>query len=247
MNTPVTDYNTLSKTKSDEQLADQHRYQKLIGHIIWLASRTRFDVQYLAGQLGQHCATPAVRHWNAALRLIRYLKGTEDYAITYQAGENNTVKLQGYCDADYAGDIDDRRSISGHIFFLGGGPVSWSSTKQRCVSTSTAESEYIALTDAAKQAVWIRGLLRELNLTEYLSPSLAAPIFSDNQACISIAKDPVAHRRTKHFDIRYHYIRELVSSGKVTVDYINTADMIADVLTKPLPFTAFRRCIQGAF
>ena len=84
---------------------------------------------------------------------MRYLIGTEDYAITYRAGKGAETKLQGYCNADYTGNIDDRRSISGYIFFLGGGPVTWNSTKQRCISTSTAEAEYIALTDAAKQAV----------------------------------------------------------------------------------------------
>lgn len=243
INERVTVRNTLFEAKPDEHLTDQHRYQKLIDHINWLASPTRLDIQYLAGRLSQHSATPTVRHWNASLQAIRYLIGTEDYSITYRAGKGMETKLQGYCNADYAGDINDRRSISGHIFFLGGGPVTWSSTKQRCVSTSTAEAEYITLTDAAKQAVWIRRFLRELNLTEYLPPSLAVPIFSDNQACILVAGDPVVHRRTKHFDIRYHYIRELVSTGKVSVDYINTTDMIADILTKPIPLAAFQRSI----
>jgi hypothetical protein len=211
---------------------------------MWISQRTRPDIQYTVNQLSQHCATPVVRHWNAAIRVVRYLKGTLEYGITYKDGGTYGLKLQGYSDADYAGNIDDRRSTSGQIFFLGGGPVSWGSTKQRSVSTSTTEAEYIALCEACKQGQWLRGLLRELKCTEFMNPSLATPIFSDNQAAIAISKDPVAHSRTKHIDVRYHYIRELVCSGKTIIEYIRTEDMAADALTKPLPSLALKRCIQ---
>jgi hypothetical protein len=97
----------------------------------------------------EHCTVPVIRHWNAALRVVRYLSGTLGYSITYR-GDRDT-KLQGYCDADYAGDTEDRRSVSGYMFFLGGGPISWNSTKQRCVSTSTTEAEYVALSEVSKQ------------------------------------------------------------------------------------------------
>lgn len=123
--------------------------------------------------------------------------------------------------------------------------MSWSSTKQRCVATSTTEAEYIALSEASKQGQWIRGLIRELQRTDLLEQSLATPIYSDNQGCLAIAQDPIGHRRTKHIDVRYHYIRELIAHGKATVSYLPTADMVADILTKPLAATVFNHCIQG--
>ena len=123
-------------------------------------------------------------------------------------------KLQGFSDADYAGDIVDRHGSQENIHLLYGGPITWNSTKQRCIATSTTESEYIALSEASKQGQWIRGLIRELQYTELLSNTLSVPIFSDNQACISLSKDPISHSKTKHIDVRYHYIRQLVTYGK---------------------------------
>ena len=110
------------------------------------------------------------------------------------------------------------------------------------MATSTTHSEYIALSEACKQGEWLRALLRELQRTELLGENLVTPIFSDNQACIALAKDPVAHSRTKHIDVRYHYIRELVVEGKTTIDYCPTIDITADILTKPLALQGFQRC-----
>lgn len=154
-------------------------------------------------------------------------------------------KLQGFCDADYAGDTDDRASCSGGLWLLNSGAVVWASTKQRSIALSTGESEYIAAAEAAKTGQWLRGLLEEIQRTEYLGEHLSVPIFSDNTACITLAKDPVAHSRTKHIEVRYHYIRQLVAYGKTTLAYLPTEDMLADILTKPLPNTAFQRCIRG--
>jgi hypothetical protein len=189
-----------------------------------------------------------VRHWNSVLKVLRYLKGTAEYSVLY--GRKGIIGpegpqglgLQGYCDADYAGDIVDRKSVTGHLFTINGGLVTWTSTKQRCVATSTTESEYIALSEAYKQGQWLRALLKELQRIKLLGQELTVPIFSDNQACIALAKDPVAHSRTKHIDVCYYYIKELVIGGKVTVDYCPTKDMTADILTKPLALQTFQRC-----
>jgi len=115
------------------------------------------------------------------------------------------------------------------------------------VATSTTELEYISLSEASKQGQWIRALLRELQRAQYLGTDLSAPIFSDNQGCIALARDPVAHSRTKHINVRYHYIRELVAFNKVTVEYIPTEEMVANMLTKPLSLAGLRRCIGGLF
>jgi len=153
--------------------------------------------------------------------------------------------LQGFCDADYAGDADDKASCSGGLWLLNSGVVIWASTKQRSIALSTGESEYIAAAEAAKTGQWIRALLSEIQRTQYLGEHLSVPIFGDNTACIALAKDPVAHSRTKHIEVRYHYIRQLVAYGKTTLAYLPTEDMLADILTKPLSNTAFQRCIRG--
>jgi hypothetical protein len=251
---PVADRHTLYKAQDTESRADQSLYQQAIGCLTWVSKGTRPDLGYAVGQLSQHCSEPTVRHWNAVLRVLRYLKGTKHYAIGYgfqgatgSQSPKPTVdsRLQGYCDADYAGDTVDRHSITGHIYMLNGGPITWNSTKQRCVATSTTESEYIALAESGKQGQWLRALLKELQCTNYLTDTLGAPIYSDNQACIAISQDPISHQRTKHIDVRYHYIRELIAYGKTTVEYLPTESMLADILTKPLGITAYRRCIQG--
>lgn len=247
VNLPISDRNTLIAGQPGEQRADQSLYQEAIGCTTWVSKGSRPDIAYVIGQLSQHCNEPTVRHWNAVLRVLRYLKGTINQCISYGIGKGDGPKLQGYSDADYAGDIVDRRSTTGHIYLLNRGPVTWTSTKQRCIATSTTESEYISLSEAGKQGQWIRALLRELQRTQYLSDTLATPIFSDNQGCIALARDPVAHSRTKHIDIRYHYIRELVAYNKVTIEYIPTEEMVADMLTKPLSLTALRRCTEGLF
>jgi len=246
---PVADRNTLIQGTSNEPQADQALYQQAIGALMWVAKGTRPDIMYAVGQLSQHCNSPVVRHWNSILRVLRYLKGTKYGNIQYGSMVPEDTEpgdlgpgLQGYCDADYAGDTVDRKSVTGHLYTVNKGPVTWTSTKQRCVATSTTESEYISLSEACKQGQWLRALLRELQRTGLLGESLTVPIFSDNQACIALAKDPVAHSRTKHIDVRYHYIRELVVGRKTIVEYCPTADMTADILTKPLSLQSFQRC-----
>ena len=173
------------------------------------------------------------------------MKGTRDLRLVFGGiGGDLSPQLHGYCDADYAGDHTDRHSVSGHLFILNKGLVSWNSAKQRCVATSTTEAEYIALCDAAKQSQWLRMLLLELRREDLVGKDRAIQLFGDNQACLAIAEDPMAHKRTKHIDVRYHYTRQLIAFGKVRVSYVPTGDMLADVLTKPLPLPAFKRCIR---
>lgn len=242
---PVTDRKALSAGLSGEALADQALYQSTIGAVGWVARGTRFDVSYALNQLSRHCNEPTVRHWNALIRVLRYLKGTKDYQLQFGVQGAYGHKLQGFCDADYAGDADDRASCSGGLWLLNSGAVVWASTKQRSIALSTGESEYIAAAEAAKTGQWLRGLLEEIQRTEYLGEHLSVPIFSDNTACIALAKDPVAHSRTKHIEVRYHYIRQLVAYGRTSLAYLPTEDMLADILTKPLSNIAFQRCIRG--
>lgn len=242
---PVQDRNSLGKASPGEALADQVLYQSAIGSLSWVARGTRWDIAYIVNQLASYCSEPTIRHWNAVVRVLRYLKGTPNYRLCLGESGKYGHKLQGFCDADYAGDTDSRNSCSGGLWLLGGGPIVWSSTRQRSIALSTAESEYIAAAEAAKTGQWLRALLREIGRPQYLGKHLEVPIYSDNAACIALAKDPVAHARTKHIEVRYHYIRQLVAYGKTSLGYLPTEEMLADILTKPLPITAFQRCIRG--
>ena len=248
---PVSDRNTLIAPSPNETPADQSLFQQIIGRLMWIANSTRFDISYATGQLAQHTNAPAMRHWNSALQILRYLSGSKNLKVKLGGVNGPTTishrqyghTLHGFCDADYAGDHNDRRSVTGHIYLLNGGPVSWSSSKQKCVATSTTEAEYIALAEASKQGQWLRALLKDLAELQLLDHGQIVPMHSDNQAAIALSQDPTGHKKTKHIDVRYHYIRDLVAYKKATVTYLSSNDMIADILTKPLPATAFMRCI----
>ena len=155
--------------------------------------------------------------------------------------------MVGYTDADWAGDKGTRRSTSGYTFNIGSGAISWSSKRQSTVALSTCEAEYVAQTQAVKEAIWLKGLLVELSEmhNNELSPS-AVILYADNQGAIALAKNPVFHGRTKHIDIQHHFVREKVESGDVHFEYIPTEQQVADGLTKPLSrgsFEAFRRAL----
>jgi hypothetical protein len=188
---------------------------------------TRPDIAYAVGALSQFSSNPGKAHWQAVKRVMRYLQGTKEMCLTYSAA----IKLIGYTDADWGGDHDDRRSTSGYIFLLGDGVISWSSKKQRTVALSSTEAEYMAATQATKEAVWLRNLLFELGYPQHDHPTT---IFADNQSCIALAKNPTFHARTKHIDIQHHYVRERLEDGNIELVYCNTNDMVADILTKAL-------------
>ena len=140
--------------------------------------------------------------------------------------------MVGYADADWAGDLDDRHSTTGYVFLMAGGSVSWLSKKQPIVALSTAEAEYVALSMTTQEAVWLRRFLSDLTTAEDQKPTV---VMEDNQGTIAIGKNPVAHARTKHIDIRYHYVSEAVQKGIMGLQYCPTKDMVADLLTKSLP------------
>lgn len=168
-------------------------------------------------------------------RILRYLKGTPELGLLYSS--NCEEDLVGYSDSDWAGDLDDRKSVSGHMFKLCGAPISWRSKKQTTVALSTAEAEYIALSCATQEAVWLRQLASELNLKQ----SKPTVIYEDNQSAISFARNAQVQGRMKHIDIRYHFIQEKVIDGTIEIKYCSTDQMLADILTKGLSGTVFNR------
>jgi hypothetical protein len=202
-------------------------YREAIGALLYAALNTHPDLIFSITLLSQFMENPGPAHWIAIQHVFRYIQGTISLSLTFGHGEKG---LSGYSDSDWASQ-PHRHSIAGYVFTIDGTAVSWSSKKQPIVALSSTEAEYIALTHAAKEAVWLRNLLSEL-LPLFNSP---IHIFSDNQLAIANTKDSRFHSHTKHIDIRYHFIREQVEHGTMTISYLSTHNMLADCLTKPLP------------
>ena len=203
-------------------------YRSLIGSLQYL-THTRPDILFAVGILSRHMENPTQEHYIGVKRVLRYLKGTENYGLFYKRGDLRG-ELIGYSNSDFAGDRNDRKSTSGHIFFLGGMAVSWSSQKQSIVALSSCEPEYIAATSATCQAVWLSRLLGELMRNEVMK----AMLLVDNQSSITVSKNPVHHYRTKHIDIRYHFVRQCVEDQKIEIEFVRSEDQLADTFTKAL-------------
>jgi transposase InsO family protein len=214
-------------------------YQRLIGSLMYAMLGSRPDIAFAVSMVSRFASNPTVEHMVAAKRILRYLRGTLDYQLTYRG---DLGSLTGYSDADWAGDHETRRSTGGFVFHVGSGVVSWSSKRQATVALSSCESELMAETQAAKEAVWLKKFLAEALHQE----EVAVVIHCDNQGAIALAKNDQFHARTKHIDIREKWIREAVAAKQVELQYISTDLQLADGLTKPLArdkFEYFRRQI----
>ncbi|KAG2871790.1 hypothetical protein PC117_g28168 [Phytophthora cactorum] len=207
-------------------------FREAVGALMHLMTATRPDIAYAVGYVSRFMEKPQEEHWVAVKRIFRYLQGTKTHGICFKPGNN--IDFRGYSDADWAGDLADRKSTSGYTFMLMGAPVSWGSKKQSSVSLSTSEAEYIALSLAIQEGKWIHRLLCEiLAAANETGPELM--IREDNQSCIKMTKNPVNHGRAKHIDIKYHHIRDEVKRGEVKLEYCETSLMLADIMTKALP------------
>lgn len=208
----------------------QKDYQSAIGALMYLAITTRPDIIHSVSKLAQRNVNPHSEHMQAVKRILRYLRGTINTRIVYRAGEKS---IEGFVDADWGGSTLDRKSYSGFIFFVGDCPVSWQSVKQSCVALSSTEAEYMAMSEAAKEAIFLKRLLEEIGYT--LGEAVILNV--DNQGAEKLASNPVHHKRTKHIDIRFHHVREVVKNKDVHLKYCPTQEMIADILTKNLAKT----------
>lgn len=203
-------------------------YTSLLGGLLYLATHTRPDISYPVGVLARYSQRPTTQHWSALKDVLRYTAGTSHLRL--HLGGASGDGLQGWCDADWAGDLDSRRSTTGFVFKYGGGAITWASKRQGVVTMSTAEAEYTAASAAAREAIWLRGLLHALGVGID-----CVPLYSDSQAAIAIAKNPSISARTKHIDVRLHFIRERTAARDLELSYVPTAEMLADPLTKPVP------------
>lgn len=235
VSTPMEVGKTYRKTEEDEEIFDIKQYQAAIGSLNYAMIATRPDICSSVGILSQFMSKPSKEHWQGVKRILRYIKGTIDYGLTFDANNSNP-KLLGYADADWAGDTESRRSTSAYIFQLAGATISWRSQKQSVVALSTTEAEYISVSSAAQEAIWLRRLLKSLSV-DVSEPTV---INEDNQGTICLTKNPTTHARTKHIDIKYHFIREKVQSKEIELKYCATDKMIADIFTKSLPRQKFQ-------
>ena len=214
-------------------------YLAAIGSLMYASMGTRPDITFAVQHLSQFSSNPGMAHWTAAQRVIRYLNTTKVAKLTL--GGRQPIILRGWTDADWAANTDDRKSISGYAFTLGSGAISWSAKKQPTVATSSCEAEYIACDHATKEAMWLWALLRALGQSVStatklkFTPEMKTQVYCDNQGTISLTKDSSFHARSKHIDVKHHYICERVAAGDIYFEYLPTSEMVADVLTKSLP------------
>lgn len=208
-------------------------YREAVGSLMYLSVATRPDISYAVGVVSRHLDNPNQAHVNAVKRILKYIVGTMDHGIFF----DNKIfhNLECFSDADYAGDRETRRSTSGYVFMLGSGAISWSSQRQTCVALSTTESEYIAAAHACKELIWLERLMDDLQDDCHVIPNL----HMDNQSAIRLVKNPEFHKRTKHIDIKFHFIRDCYLKKKFALDYINTELQVADIFTKPLAAQKF--------
>ena len=181
--------------------------------------------------VARFCSKPEQQHWTVVKRIMRYLNGTINLVLLYTIkSSEDSAKCVEYSDADWAGDLSDRKSTSGYVFQMSGAAITWRSKKQSCVAISTAEAEYMALACAAQEAVWLQQLISDLKN----KPAGAIMIYEDNQSAIAMSENPQFHGRAKHVDIKFHFIRELLEKERVTLKFCPSENMIADMLTKGL-------------
>ena len=244
---PINSYSSLRPAGPDNERIDPKWYQKGIGSLIYACILTRPDIAFALGRLSQYLSDPAKYHRQALKNLLRYIRSTIDEGLVFSASGSQTIT--GFSDSDYTMDSVDRKSILAYVYIFAGRPVSWVSRKQKSVTTSTTEAEYIALSICAKEGLWISQLLRDLGLTIFIGNYLkrvsiiedkayeaASPtqIKGDNQAALALVGNKYIHNRSKYIDVNYHNIRDLYERNLITVSFVPSADIVADGLTKPL-------------
>jgi hypothetical protein len=205
-------------------------YINAVGALMYLAIVTRADIAYTVGVLCRFMANPGVNHWKAVKHLFRYLAGTTDDWLTYAPDPSMPEPFVTFSDADHAGNPDNGCSTSGYVVKMGTGAVSWSSKLQSIVALSTTEAEFVAAVSAGQEAIWMRQFLGELGY----APAGPALMLMDNQSAMQVAKNPEHHGCMKHLDLRFFWLRDEVTKHNLAVHYVPTADMAADILTKPL-------------
>ncbi|KAG8786664.1 hypothetical protein FRC15_010949 [Serendipita sp. 397] len=234
------DPNVILRKREDDDLASAeeiHDYQMKLGSVMYAAIATMPQLAYAVQTLSQFSSNPAPEHHTALKRVFRYLVKARDekWGLTYGGQLESPDELVGYSDADWGSNPNDRKSISGYVFLLGGGAISWSSKKQTSVALSSCEAEYMAACYATRHTIWLRRLLSDLTTLA----SHPTTLFMDNEAALTLSKDVMFHQRTKHIDIQYHFVRNCVLNGTLATHYCPTQDNIMTKALRPIPHHKF--------
>jgi hypothetical protein len=256
VSTPETVGAADDRAESLDKSTDRQRYMEIVGSLMYAAISTRPDIAHAVHYLASHMQEPTHRHALAAERVLRYLAGTKSVGLVFGARNGETVgdsrgrgaqvqvDVCAFSDTDWANSKHDRKSISGWVAKLNGDPVSWSSKKQRVVALSTCEAELYAEAAAIQEVLWLRGLMKELGL----NASTGSLVYGDNQSAIAASSNGVKSERTKHVDVKYHFITETVENGDVKLKWVPTQQQQADIFTKALHAPVFlhlRRLIMS--
>ena len=212
-------------------------YASALGSIMYAQVCTRPDIAFATGLLGRYQSNPGHDHWVAAKKVMRYLKRTKDYMLIYKHVQD--LQLVGYSDSDFAGCQDEKKSTTGYIFKLAGGAVSWKSEKQKLIASSTMQAEFVACFSATTQAIWLRNLIKELTVFDFVDRPIQ--LYCDSNSAVLFINNNRGLKGSKHMEVKYLTIKEKVQNGDVAVEHISTDDMIADPLTKGLRPCVFER------
>ena len=220
---------TLHLTKNTGETVSQLLYSRIIGSLMYLMNCTIPDIAYAVSKLSRFTSNPGDNHWKAIIRVLRYLRYTQNYGLFYFG---YPAVPEGYCDANWISDSKDSKSTSGYVFTIGGAAVSWKSSKQTCIARSTMEAEFIALDKAGEEAEWIRQFLEDI--PNWSKPVPAVCIHCDSQSAIARAQSNLYNGKSRHIRRRHNTIKQLLSNGVISIDYVKSKDNIADPLTKGL-------------
>ena len=224
-------------------------YRRAVGSLIYAMIYTRPDLSWIVTKLSQYSNNPTKCHWTAIKRVFRYIKHSIDYCLCFRKSPGG-LKLTGYCDSDWGSSIDPegaRRSTTGYCFNLNkiGGAISYKSRRQPAVALSSTEAEYMGLSAATQEALYLKQLLNDID--SQFKIKIPIVVYEDNKGAIALIENPVHHQRTKHIDIRYHFIREQVINDCIDVEDLQTDLMVADGLTKPVGRIKLEYCIGTLF
>jgi len=228
------------KTSEEREYMAKVPYASAVGSLMYAMLCTRPDICHAVGIVSRFQSNPGPNHWVAVKHIFKYLRRTRNYMLVY-SGEDLTPL--GYTDSDFQSCLDSRKSTSGSVFTLGGGSVVWRSVKQTCTSDSTMEAEYVAASDASKEAVWLRKFLMDLEVVPGVDKPLR--LYCDNSAAIANTKEPRYQKMSKHIDRKYHVIRSFIEEGHVEICKIASEDNMADPFTKALPAKVFEKHVEA--
>lgn len=235
------------KGENEEILGPEVPYLSAIGALMYLAQCTRPDISFSVNLLARYSSAPTKRHWVGVKHIFRYLQGTIDLGLFYPYNSNG-LNLEGYADSGFLSDPHRGRSQTGYIFLNNNAAISWRSTKQTLVATSSNHAEILALHESSRECVWLRSLIEHIRRSCQLSPTTDTPttIFEDNAACIAQMREGfIKGDRIKHISPKFFYTHELQKNGEIDVQQVRSTDNLADLFTKSLPKSTFQKLVYG--